>query len=117
MHSHLLFGVFCIYETLSTLKVRDQRRESKAFSEWGAKIQGDARLAAHSSLPPTLPAFSVQFHSLLILNLQSPGLHIKNVFVCVFLGAFLMDTFRSAGCLTGERPMFKYQLGTSLEGV
>lgn len=33
--------VFCIYETLSTLKVKDQKRESKAFSEWGAEIQGD----------------------------------------------------------------------------
>ena len=33
--------VFCIYETLSTLKVRDQRMVSKAFSEWGAEIQGD----------------------------------------------------------------------------
>lgn len=34
--------LLCIYETLSNLKVKDQRMKSKAFSEWGADIQGDA---------------------------------------------------------------------------
>lgn len=52
--------VFCIYETLSIPKVKDQRTESKAFSEWGAEFQGDVEPLWGLLSQVTSP--SIQFH-------------------------------------------------------
>lgn len=59
---------FCIYETLSTLKVKDQRRESKAFSEWGAEIQGDVLSMWGSLTLLCLPPLFTVTHSVMICN-------------------------------------------------
>lgn len=55
---------FCIYETLSIPKVKDQRTESKAFSEWGAEFQGDVESCEACSLSSHLPLYSIPLPSL-----------------------------------------------------
>lgn len=51
----------CIYETLSNLKVKDQRMKSKAFSEWGGQISKEMRNPGetHSSLLSPPPRFTI----------------------------------------------------------
>lgn len=68
MHSHLLFPS-SVFMRLSTLKAKDQRRESKAFSEWGG-----------GPCEPDSPSFLHLFH--LIWQLCLAILHMK---ICEFL--------------------------------